>query len=85
MAKRNMRKIIDETEFKVPNEYDMKSSELVELADRAKENPCKAVNDAFLYGYAMGRRAFKEEQNKKPCGHANVQQGKPLNSTNYEI
>ena len=65
MAKRDMRKIIEKTRLTVAGQYDMRAGDLVELGEMAKENPCEAVGDAFLYGYAMGRRALKAET-KKP-------------------
>ena len=77
MAKRDMRQIIERTRLTVAGQYDMRAGDLVELGEMAKEKPCEAVGDAFLYGYAMGQRALKAKI-KSPTSEA-TQAGQATN------
>lgn len=79
MAKRDMRKIIEQTRLTVAGQYDMRAGELVELGEMAKEKPVEAVGEAFLYGYAMGQRALKAEQKTKSPTCEGAQAGQATN------
>ena len=73
MANRNYLKIIEATKSKLNPHYEMKLHEWAELSTKAEKDPdpCEAIADAFVLGYAMGQRALKAA-NKKPCQCANT-------------
>ena len=60
--KRNMEKIISSTENSIDVEYDIDYSEVKALMKRS----CvySSICDAFVFGYAQGMQAAKEEMRK---------------------
>lgn len=65
MAARNMFSTIDKIKGNVPSEYDMRVTEMAQLAEIAQKNPVEAIALSFYYGFAMGGRAAKVNKYKE--------------------
>lgn len=66
MAKRDMMAIYEQEQHNVPDGYDMTISEIRKLVYMGRDGEeVEAVNIAFVYGFALGRRAEKNHAQKK--------------------
>lgn len=66
--KRNMTKIAEQIKGKIPDAYQLKGSEWLELAEKAREPYPDALWDAliiaFRYGFALAQRYEKNKRKK---------------------
>ncbi|SEL89316.1 hypothetical protein SAMN04487770_12015 [Butyrivibrio sp. ob235] len=66
MSKRNMRKIINDTD--VESGFDLTVYEINELVSELKLQSVgelfNIITDAFIYGYALGKRAERKRLNR---------------------
>lgn len=65
MATRSMEATINRVKGNVPSEYDMRVTEMAQLAEIAQRNTIEALGMAFYYGFAMGGRAAKVNKYKE--------------------
>lgn len=66
MAKRDMMKIYDQERSNVPDGYGIGFSAIENLVHMVRSGDgIKAINVAFVYGFALGRRAEKNHAQKK--------------------
>lgn len=66
--KRNMTMIAEQIKGKIPDAYQLKGSEWLELAEKAHEPYSDALWDAlimaFNYGFALGQRCEKNRRKR---------------------
>ena len=66
--KRNMLEVIGKEIDRIPDRYDLNLGELLELHDIYIKEPSTSFKAAYVYGFVMGSRAYKNGSYKEKRG-----------------